>query len=1153
MRAFIFLSSLLMFTISGTSLAGISDWDIPESSWRENQRRSAFDALSDRKGNILIVPFRCADHCFGHIELLLITRLVSDQIRNSTGVSVLPPTYVLRALGEHLPPFEEAPILRLAKHTGAKTILRGEVTRDPNGKFSIRFDVLDATDGTLVRTRQWSDLPYTDTRPPSAEILSSLAEIAEFATSVPSKRRKPEFVKLHEVPQIPRSLDELMTESGKSTLHAAIYLQYLAALHPREPYNEARNRLLERSIVALGRLARTSSEYDFLLARAYAQLDRRPAALAALGEAKTSHGRALVAALNGNLDQLRAEVANIEWPLFRFLAMKDLLLIEARYDKEKTRDCLDEFLDEGSDWLAFTFRALHDEETWANFSALTTKIGLEALLPNDTPTAEASALQRAAMGLNFSEFEMSKLVLQHIDRLRSANELHWVTAAVDDAKPFESDVIDIASITLITNVIRKVQVDLYRRKTPDRALRRIQEFDLIFAGHPELTLHKGLALRDLASDSKGAEKRSLTARSDESYRNGFVWTGEITPEAAYVGRNMGRYFPTKEEYKIWLESGKYNLRTPTYRRNEWPLRVESHRFAYSTNEDDLKECIEYTWTKIDCLRWLVDLISKSPDATRKGRSSVLSDYSNRFVGHPKQFSLELTGIRLYGNATDREKLFRSYIDRGTTEWDPYLLLGRLLVRRGQYDDARDHYLSYPGFDGSQYMENIGIANNAGIAASDLYWTGAYEQAIPLMEVSVAAGSGSFLYYSSLIRLALVDGNIESATQYATERARRYQSNYDIRDLMTLLHIQDQSLLAWSIFDQFLPKMKDPQLWTGALVGHRKEGATTSDIQHWLEESETRLNKYWTKSYPRYIVGLAPRYLLVSGTLDRRPGPELAQAIRDVQTLPQPIYYSKGHVSANRMRLRQDPLVPAHSEHAIAAEDSEIQTRFEFLAQGMTAFLNGDYAASFEIFNETAYYYSLSEYLPYFAFSAGILGRHSHLHAALDAREPELELIVKMETANIDKRGHRFNEDLTRAVLAAFDNKPNEAMDNLRRAINDRPYTVERSIYTFYEVVDIADRLYDTTKFRAYRDLALDLARKHTTIQPMYAWAYFVVAKFSESPSERISALASGLYLDPLSHRGSLLSDELRANAMKYLEINGPPYLSLVEEQDVSDT
>jgi hypothetical protein len=246
---------------------------------------------------------------------------------------------------------------------------------------------------------------------------------------------------------------------------------------------------------------------------------------------------------------------------------------------------------------------------------------------------------------------------------------------------------------------------------------------------------------------------------------------------------------------------------------------------------------------------------------------------------------------------------------------------------------------------------------------------------------------------------------------------------------------------------------------------------------------------------------------------------------------------------DQQAFTNDLAVPSPDVGRLSELNSEVGTRYEMLAGAMSAFLNDDMRTAFARFNETAYHYVLDEYLPYFAFSASVTGHSSHLHAALERRQNHFKRSRAYERNNDDYVGIRFDEDLTYGVLAAFDGSHDDAIDHLKRALNDRPYVQLRTVFPYYQVVDLADRLFERTGDVAYRDFALDLARRHTIIQPMYAWAYFVVAKYSDSEVERVEAAASGFHLDPLSHRGSALPAELRDQSEEYLINNAPPYLT----------
>ena len=355
------------------------------------------------------------------------------------------------------------------------------------------------------------------------------------------------------------------------------------------------------------------------------------------------------------------------------------------------------------------------------------------------------------------------------------------------------------------------------------------------------------------------------------------------------------------------------------------------------------------------------------------------------------------------------------------------------------------------------------------------------------------------------------------------------------------------------------------MWSGALVGHRMASATTADIAEWIQSSDTRKAAVAKMEHSHQSVDLAPRYLLLAGTMDRVPGPQLVKTVSEAHTRARPTYLYRedprrtengavivlsSFVRADNEFYRHDDLVPSPRDQRHAESDQELENRFTMLADAMTAFLNEDLDQSFELFNETAYYYYLDEYLPYYAFSAAAIGRAQHIPAALSAREQKLKEIRQKEKFDSSERGYRFDEDLAYAVLAAFEDRHEAAIWYLKDALNNRPYIDDRAVYPMYQVVDLADRLYERTGEDAYREFALDLSRRHTVVLPMYSWAYFVVAKYSQSLVERINATASGLKLDPLSHRATQLPQDLIDEARNVLDTSGAPYLNRTSESAI---
>ena len=99
---------------------------------------------------------------------------------------------------------------------------------------------------------------------------------------------------------------------------------------PHEP-ELGQERAFVRALAALDELAPDSPDVRLLKARALFHLDRRPAALHALGTPQTSAERAMLAAINGNLPDLEREVAQIESPVHRLLAEIELADLRDHY------------------------------------------------------------------------------------------------------------------------------------------------------------------------------------------------------------------------------------------------------------------------------------------------------------------------------------------------------------------------------------------------------------------------------------------------------------------------------------------------------------------------------------------------------------------------------------------------------------------------------------------------------------------------------------------------------------------------------------------------------------------------------------------------------------------------------------------------------
>lgn len=1145
-------------------------WTVPKSNWRENERRIAGRVLRFGVSKILVTPVQAGENAFDPIERSLLTRLISDGVSVSTDTDVSNPTFVTQYLGRHRSNFSVTELIDLGGVVRAENILVLKANHDNNGSFEIGASLIRSSDGTELRAAVWPNLKYSDSSPPFVALNDILEDIVQFATA---KEFRPSQAKNEFEPEsfsFPASFDELMSRSKRSSIQKVAYLQFIAALHPDDSFNEARNDLFERSLVELTRVSTNTNYFRYFKARALAYLDRRPAAVTALGRPSNKHERALLAALNGDLVALRDEVSGMGTTILDLMAQRDLFKVESDYLLQSNSAVLDQFLKESDYWAPFIYRALRDHEFWVSYSAVTAKIALEAIVSSEETAIDDFMAAAEATADQPSELDFVRLLWRHLDEIESGMLKNWGSDSSNNVAVSHADIYELAKSTAVANHWRAIEQDLSNRNLPEKALMRVSEYESIFSGHPAITLQKARAQVAAGVKLKGAENRSLYSQSVVESLNGFAWTGQLTHDAIEVSR----------AYTIKLETGPvpFPRRTPEDNRlvtrerriNEWPRGASWFRAItdFEAQSGALQQCIDYVWTRFACLKLHIEAAEQAPNASDTVRKNLLLKYAHRYIGSPQRSTLEIDAAKLSDDATSEIRQLQKLVNGGSEDWSVFYSLGRAYKRQNQYEAAQRTFLSYPGFIDTSTDTAVGISNLANEAGSMFYWVGQHELAKPLLSISASMRTGSSAEFSSGARVALIAGDLESATEWSAARVRRYGSKYAIRDLQQLLHVRGDSVSAWSIFDQVQGKSADAQMWSGALVGHRIEGATPEDIASWLNTSFTRqhANMRTNPSSPQFMLGA--RYLLLSGIMDRTPGPELGAALSGypvVQTnrlvrhrRPTPIrpgstIMVKSFLRQGAYEIHHDDLVPASPEDLSVKNGDVIDSRYALLATAMSAFLKEDHQTAFELFNQTAYYYMLDEYLPYYAFSAAMVGKSNHLPAALSAREPELERIRLKESATSSELGYRYDEDLTYAVLSSFGGRHEEALHYLKKALNNRPYLEERTVYPLYQVADLAERLYKQSGEETYRDFVVDLSRRHTVILPMYSWAYFFVAMYGNSDEERLKAAANGLHLDPLSHRATLLPKKLLELAKLKLEKSGPPFLQESEGQPNLET
>jgi hypothetical protein len=347
------------------------------------------------------------------------------------------------------------------------------------------------------------------------------------------------------------------------------------------------------------------------------------------------------------------------------------------------------------------------------------------------------------------------------------------------------------------------------------------------------------------------------------------------------------------------------------------------------------------------------------------------------------------------------------------------------------------------------------------------------------------------------RLALIDGDYEQAQRHAVRRIQRYQDKFAVRDLIGLSVIAGNTAQAWNIVNGFQPMFDQPELWDGALVAHRADNAALDAIVEWgFEDGRAGLGA--AKG------ALSLRFAFLAHTLDRIPSAELGAMVRARQA---GVQWARPWDRVPMIR-RNAP----YFEARFAKPPEGLDNLLVYAADALVALEDKNYRAAFARLDEATNHYELREFLPAYAWAAAKIGETVRLEGYLaGARDYK----SKRED-HTDSRNKQFDENLAEAMLLGAKGQTAAAIDRLKGANTEIVHNEDRRVLTRYQIMESARLLYADTGERAYRDFALDLARRNAVIEPIQAYTHSFVAMLSPDRQERIVALARVLVLDPQS-------------------------------------
>jgi hypothetical protein len=1050
---------------------------VPPSEWYAGQAERYRDALPREAHDLLVVPFQIQGFGIDAAGRSLMTALLVERLRE-TGLSVPDPELMAFSLGEHRRRFGDTSegreeLRALAARVGAPRILSGYVGHLRDGTLRITLHVDECARPLSEPPRSVWDragIPFSATELPSSRLAESLDEIVAAIIGRPAPATRPALASLPERLAIPADLEAWLAGNADPGV-AALHLQFLGAITPGE---RVRQRLFERSLLALARVAPEAPNRRVLEARAWAELGRRPKALAVLGDDSTPAARSLRAYLDGDLPDAGNAIAAITSPLLRFLAGLDQYALQSAYDSDASPQTRHNLLRQvGPDFAPLLAVQLGDP---AGSAALLTQ-ALEQHFPvPGHGLSEALSLEVVAGSASRpARIELAPRL--HLDALlaHSRGEVLRRTSA---QQPSRGDHLQALLGAADHGVFESLRFTLARGEA-QQALAEIEALAPVYGDHPLLERRRAHALGQLArTEPSRALRRSLARRAEQADRRASVWSGGQT-EAGGAGSP---------------ESALYDA--------DFPRRDDA-------------EMLEHTIHGV----WALDQLHARLEAAgehERARQLALAN-AHRFRGDPERPDF----LR---RADPRESTRDPLLD-GSGEWDDYLRLANQHLWQGRIADADRVFHAYLDRARPPAVPDYELAVRAWLAGSEMFWRGESERAKPLFELAAQRGGNSSTGHAARYRLHLMAGRYGDALIAARLRAETSRSSYVLRDLLMTLHLVGASDAAWSVFDQVRQSDPGPHVWTAALVGHRMAGLDADALADWLgDEHRELLDLPVRDDLQRHLLRL------LQGRAPDLDGPALV---------------TRFHAAATRARLARelppDFTLPEEELDARVADSAFFAARH---AGGYQAWQRGDYEGALARFSERSSH-APSPAAGASAECAGILPSFQpyFLWSALAADESELGercatewlAAIRGPSGPEPERLRTFLASSFAAIRAGLGGDLPTALAALRQAFNVRLYTDQRSFHPWHQLVELSEALHRASGEPAYRELALDWARRHQRVQPMFGWAWALEARYLAPGPERSHTLGMALRLDRHSIWLDGIPESERRAALRQLE------------------
>ena len=1089
---------------SGLKIHGMDPASVPRAAWLGSRAQLYQQAFTPHRHDVLVVPFQVQGYAVDAIERSLMTWTLVDALEREDQRVANPelvehmlggPQYRLQASPNDLTAFFE-----IAIRLRVKRVVIGHAGHLLDGKLRVTVRSFDLGDDGFptAPSRAWDrdPLPLSDTELPSQVFRAHLGEVVASVLGAPptAKLRTRGKSGVGEL-GFPASPEALVASEQSSALAAAHELQLLASVHPP---GRGRERLFERSLVALAHVAPDAPHRALLEARAWWHLHRRPAAVAALAAAAPGpEVTALRELLDGNLEASGRGLDAIRSPLLRFQARLEHRFLQQAY---------------GDRTLGLTERALFAEvpEGWrlfvwillGGFDASVTA-ELASRLDEGFPVADfgprGQLAEDALRGRPWADERSLRLEpRRHFDRLLEVERDAPLQAGAY-WRPHRADLLDLLVSSAEETLFAHLRA-LVVRDDP-AALEQLEDYAGVYADHPRLeALHfawlERSAARAARSERSQREQKALAVAERIQ-----IWEGGQTNVTTRLPR-----------------TGLYDADFPTHPDWPWPFETPelvgmAGRHGQVDGLWSMESHLAYTTASVASL---VQLHAKLSGAGQQEAAAVLVERNaQRFHGNPKRPAFLGGEARESASVADDPLAAAALaVARGTQVWSAYQITAQPHLARGELSLAAEVYRRYPRFarESQPEVSEEEVALQAWEAGSEFFWRGDGALSAPFFEIAARVAPRSSPGLGSQFRLQLLEERWSDAANTARVRTATTNSMYAIRDFLMMLHVLGAGAEAWAVFERAALESEDPDLWSAAVVGHRIEGRSDDAIVDWLVDPK----RARTQGTMRHHL----RFALLQDRAPSEAWPRLVRRVDDaiVRAMPD---------------TRDAQLTPERIAGLVDLMAAPDVALVEFYA----AWKQGRFDEVWRKLRRGEVPLAWSGLVPYAAWAATVAGSEAVFDVDLDAARKQWDELPRQW--RLDENGVAMDLALAQAVRFGLHREHERALDALESARNARAYTHHRMFFTWYQLLEICEALYRATGHEPYRALALDWARRHQRIQPMFGFAWALVARYSDSEAERSEALRAALFLDRRSALLAGIAPGELAAAGRWLEKHTP--------------